>query len=323
MQTAIARSIGFVEFAEGQRKTLEIDRDGVLSQLNIRLKYTITNGVSAAVGPLFNTLARYMRRIEVIVAGRDTVVNISGEALAARARFEFGNVPFGMGDTVVLTGSAATTYEIVLPIAFWLPRGRRPDDASLDLRDNRIHQVIMAITWGTIDDFYTTPNSAAISSVTCEVEGEYMLDVDPGKRFLARVLDQQERELTGTSNNFDFILDKGSQLFYRSFLITALAGQVADNAILDTGAQKLQAGSFVWQNRKGLAIRAENKRDFNQETAVDGVYYLRAAKYGELVDYINSGVLTSDLKLTLDATKQSGTNLITVFREAVRPLDIG
>src|SRR5690606_29541344 len=100
-------------YASGGRQTLEIDRDGVLLGLRLRLKFTITNGGTAAVTPLFQALARLMRRLEVIAGGRDTVWSVQGEDLAARVQYENAARAYGMGDTVVLTESVATNYDII------------------------------------------------------------------------------------------------------------------------------------------------------------------------------------------------------------------
>lgn len=321
-KTLVARTLGTIAYQSGQRQTLEIDRDGVLAQINLRIQYTVTNGASAAVGPFFQALARIVRRFEILVGGRDTIIGQAGEALTARALLEFGTLPYGMGDTVVLTGSAATVYHVVIPIPLWLPRGRRPDDTALDLRDPRIRQVVLGITWAASDctELYTTPNSAAISAVTCEVEGEYLLDVPAAQQFLVRVLDEQERELTGTNDAFDFILDRGNQLAYRSFLITSLAAKIGLDTIINT--IELKAGSFVFAKRNAVAVKAEQKRDYQQEAGTAGLYFLTPLKFGEVVDSINTGILTSDLRLLFNATKQSGTNIIKVHREAVRPLNL-
>jgi hypothetical protein len=312
------RKLGTVDFAENARKTLEIDRDGVLMQLDLRLQFTITNSATPAVDPQWNALASLFKRIEMIVGGRDTVVSIDGPGLVARAQKEFGTSIFGMDDTVVLTGSAVTAYDVIIPLSFFLPRGRRPDDTGLDLR--RQQQVSLAITWGDIDDFYGTANAAVISAVTCSVEGNYLLYAPTDKAFFARNLDMVERDLPGSTDNFDITMDKGTGLFYRSFQVVTLADGLAVNTILDPGSISLEAGSFVFTKRDAIMWRAHNKHNFGQEAATTGLYYMPTYMFGEGSSMINSGVLQSDLKFIFDATKVTGTNTIRVYREAMRPL---
>lgn len=323
MGTPVRRKLGTIDYASGQRATLEIDRDGILAGLDIRLRFTVTAGSSAQVGPLFQTLARLIRRFEILVAGQDTIVSQSGEMLAARAQYEFGAPALGMDATYVLTGSStATVYNVVIPVSFWLPRGRVPDDTSLDLRDGRIRQVVAAITWGSASDLVTTPNSAAVSAVTCELTGFYRLN-QPDKTFpLVRVLDEVTQEVTATADSFRIRMDGGGQnLAYRSFMIASLDANVGEDDIINN--VKLYAGSFTWDNLHPLQVKAENRRMFSQESLIAGAYMLFLPNYGEAADVIVASVLGSNLDLDLDVTKGTGTTNIKVSRETLRPLAIG
>lgn len=322
MPTLHTRKIGNVVYTGGGRQTLELDRDGILLDLSVRLRFTITNGGTSPVGPKFQTLARLFKRIEVVAGGRDTVWSVNGSDIAARVQYEESSVAYGMDDTVVLTASAATTYDVVLPLSFTLPRARRPDDTGLDTRG--LSTLTLAITWGGIDDIFTTVNGAAISDVSCSVEGRYMLDVPAEQAYLVRAVDTVERELTGDSDNFDIIMDRGTGLLYRTFLIATVADSIGVNTILDPGDISLEAGSFIFQNRAGVMVRAENRTLFSQQSPglIDGVYFLSATFAGQLVTAIDTTNLGSDLKVILDATKVSGTNIIRVNREAVRPLKV-
>ena len=97
--------IGTIDYVAGQKKTIDIPRDGVITQINIRFQYTHDNAAAGPAGPFFQTLARLVRRVDVVIGGRDTVVSQSGEMLSARAQCEFGTPADGMADTVVLTNS--------------------------------------------------------------------------------------------------------------------------------------------------------------------------------------------------------------------------
>lgn len=322
MPTLHNRKIGNVVYTGGGRQTLELDRDGILLDLDLRLRFTVTNAVTGPVGPLFQTLARLFKRIEIIAGGRDTVWSVNGVDLAARIQYEESAVAYGMDDTVVLTNSAVTTYDVVLPMSFTLPRARRPDDTGLDTRG--LSTLTLAITWGGIEDLFATPNNAVISDVTCSVEGNHLLDVPDEQAYLVRAVDTVERELTGTSDNFDIIMDRGTGLLYRSFLIATVADSVGVNTILDPGSIRLEAGSFIYQNRSGVHVRAMNRTRYSQQTPglIDGVYFIPVTFAGQLTTAIDTSNLGSDLKLILDAVKVSGSNFIRVNREAVRPLKV-
>jgi hypothetical protein len=318
-QTNHGRKIGSIAFASGGRQTLEIDRAGVLMSLALRLTFTITNSGTPPVTPLYQALAGLIKRIEILVGGRDTVWSIRGDSLAARLFYENQIAAQGMDATVVLTASAATTYDIVLPLDFFVPNGRRPDDTGLDLR--RVSTAIIAVTWGNSNcsDIFTTPNSAAISNVSCTVEGDYLLGAPDTAVYLVRAIDQVERELTGTSDNFDVIMDKGSGLFYRGFQVEALAAGVGHASIVNS--IKLEAGPFSFRASDALHIQARNRMGYGV-APLTGVYMLPQSFFGQGTTWINTAELTSDLKLIFNATKQTGTNIIRVTREAVRPLKL-
>lgn len=322
-ETRHIRKLGSVPYVSGSRETLEIDRAGVLATLWLRLTFTVTNGSSAAVGPFFQTLSRLLQRIEVIVGGRDTVWSVAGPMLTAMLLYENGRPSFGMDSTVVLTGSStATVYTVAIPLRFTLPNSRRPDDCALDIRGDRVSQTSVHITWGPSDasDFYGTPNSAAISAVSLNIEGEYILDVPADRAFLVRSVDQTRRDVTGNNDNFDVVMDRGSGLFYRSFLIAALADKVGSNSIVNN--VRLEAGSFVFRNQHPTVLRAMAQERSSLTTAelLAGVLSVPVTWLGQGVTMINTGLLTSDLKFIFDVTKTGTTCVIDVLREAVRPL---
>jgi len=317
------RKIGSLTYASGGRQTLEIDRAGVLTRLWLRARFTITNGNSAAVGPLYQTLARILRRIEVIAGGRDTVLSITGESLAARVSYEKGIVAYGMDASVILTATTATTYDIVLPLEFFLPNARRPDDCALDLR--RVNQATLALTFANSDcsDIYTTPNSAAISAVTIDVEGEYLLDAPADAVFLVRSLDQISQDLASSNANFAIQVDRQSGLFIRTLTLETLAANIGNGSIISSTGQglSLEAGSFVFNKQAGAIIQATNRHNFRL-AVVTGFYLMDETFFGQGTTMINTGGLDADLRLIADATKQSGTNTLVVTRESVRPLKV-
>lgn len=319
----VKRRLPSVPYQAGVRNTIAIDRDGVLTMLRVRLQFRVTNGGTAAVGPLWMTLARIIRRFEIIINGADTLISINGAHLASRALVEFGKRPYGMDAAIVLTASTATDYDIVLPLPFYLPRAERPDDTSLDLR--RVDQAIVAITWGDASDLYTTPNGAAVSNVSCSIEGQYLVNARPDQIFLARALDLQDVSNTASNANFAILQDRGSDLFWRSFHIATLRNQLAVQNII-TGDVRLNAGAFVYVNRDGQSVLAETMDfaaiPFAEYAAGDRVYRVAQDYLGSNQTIINAGALSGDLYLTLGTTYTSGSEVISISREAMRTLRI-
>ena len=314
------RKLGTVDFAAGSRQTLELDRTGVLMGLDLRVQFTITNGGTGPVGPFFEALARIVKRVEIILGGRDTVISMSGAALAAKFEYENMQPADGMDDTVVLTNSAVTAYDITLPLQFFLPDGRREDDTALDLR--RVSQATLAITWGAVDcsEQFTTPNSAAISLVTCSVEGQYILSDNPDRQYLVRSMNTLEKTITASSDAFDMILDRNTGLFYRSAFIIATDADIGDDAVLNDIS--LQSGTFIFQHTEPAKVKARNRQHRKLSSLKTGVYDMPVTVFGQGATMLNTGEMQSDFKFVFDVTVGSGTTKLLIVREALRPVKL-
>jgi len=328
-KTLIKKKLIPFVYSSGQRVTQTLDRDGILYQLNLDVQFTVTNGGTGPVGPLAFTLARIIQSVELTINGVDTIIRMTGEQIASRALLEQGQIPYGMDATVVLTNSAATVYRVILPIPLWLPHSVRPTDTGLECRT--LDQVNLAITFAdsNCSQLFTTPNSAAISAVTCLVQGQYLqTDASEIKKlsdpsYLIRAMDYIIQPNTGTNAQLSVQMDRGPQ-FYRSFHILTERGNVAADNILNN--IKLQAGSFVFFDESSVMNRANLLADNGLYAApaanapVTGVYSLQTAKFGSLDTAINVNpqVLLTDLFLYFDTTYTSGTENIIISREAIR-----
>lgn len=311
------RKLGSVSYTAGGRETLEIPRPGVLTRLFVRVRFTNTNGGTAPTGLRFQTLARIIRRLEVVVGGRATVFNQEGAMIAARAACEYSTVADGMEDTVDVSVSTGTAYDITLPIDFWLPRGRVPDDTALDLR--RVQSAMVAITWGDASDLFNTANGAAVSAVTCEIEAEYVVDPPADQVYMTRIVDQVTKTLDASNDNFQIELARADRLFLRNLFIATTVDRIGNNTILSAGSAKLETGTLVIQHADAPVIQAENKLRYSPiQGLITGLYAMNVSPWGEGSFWVNTGNLNADLFLTLDAAKQAGTNHVTVSREYVR-----
>ena len=317
-QAYIQRALGTITYQEGTRQTLLLDRDGVMLELKLRVRYTITNTATSPVTPLWQALARIIRRLEIVLDGQDTLVSISGAGLASRCHIESGVEAYGMTDTVVLTANAVTAYDIVLSLPFFLPRSRRPDDTALDLR--RVNQAVLAITWGGTTDIFTTANSATISAVTCGIDGVYMVNVPSEAAFLGRSLDTIIQDIAATNSNLGVLMDRGHDIYYRGFHIAALDDGAPSNAIINN--IRLESGSFVFTNREGPIIRSMLRSMYGLPTLPTGLYPVDTSHFGEGKSLINTGALATDLYFRFDVTKPAGVVTLEIFREALRPIRV-
>jgi hypothetical protein len=322
-QAIVRRKLPSVAYQAGVRQTITLDRDGVLQMVVLRLQYRVSNGATGPTAPKWHALARLLRRVEVVVDGQDTVVSISGAHIASRALLEFGMRQPGTEATVVLTSSAVTDYDIVLPLPFFLPKSRRPDDTSLDLRAQTVSQAILAVTWGDLTDVFTAVNTATLSNVALSIEGHYLVNAAPDAVFMVRSLDVQEVSNPATNASLSALIDRGSDMFWRSFHIATTRNDIAVQNII-SGDIRLRAGAFTYVNREARHVLAEAQRNYALPTAEWGtdlqVYRVDMSNLGQGTTLINAAALNGDLFLEFGTTYTSGTETISISREAMRRL---
>lgn len=319
----VRRRLSSPVYSAGVRNTIAIDRDGVLLELALRVVFTVTTTASAPTSPLWQTLARIFRRVEVVVNGQDTVVSIDGAHLASRCHIETGCRALGMDATVSVAASTATTYDITLPLPFYLMNSRRPDDSALDLRI--VQQAVLAVTWGDATDLFGTPNAATVSGVSCEVMATYVINEDPKATYLTRALDLMTINNAASNANLTALMDRGSGLWWKSFHFATLRNNVAVQNIL-TGDLKLYAGSLTYVNLSPQMVQAAVIRKFavpyGELTTAERVYRFDLDNIGQNTTLINAGQLAGDLYAAFGTTYTSGTEVITMSREALRGLRI-
>lgn len=326
--TRHAKKLGSVDWSENGSHTLRLARDGVMIEKRIRMRFTITHGVTPSTGPKWYALAALIKRMEVTLNGRDTVMQIDGPGAVMRAIDEYGVTPYSKKagaaassfNDIDVTASTATAYDIIIPVPFYFPHSQDPLRAALPL--NRFGQATLELTYGDVNDLFTSVNAGTtITSVTVEVEGDYLLDVNPERPFLARILDQKNDDLPGTTDAHDITIDTGTGLLYRSVNVVTISDSLAVDTILAGGSLALEAGTFTFQKRDAEMLQADNAAKANLAVHQTGVYSLKAEKFGNPSMLINTDrqLMHADLKLIADATKVGTTDTFKVYREAVRP----
>jgi len=253
----------------------------------------------------------------VIAGGRDTIQSVPGWLLTARAYNERGILPYGMDATVVTTGSAATTYELVIPVDFTMPLGRRMDDTGLDTMG--LTQLAVHVTWGDAESLFTTTNSAAVSAVSLEVSGIYMVNPSRDKPYMVRTIDWQSVDVSADNTDFGITLDNRTGLLISSLMMVATDADAGSDSVINS--VELKAGAHIFSQEDATIIKAKN-RDLVKGTPLTGVYFLDPKWDGQLANGIDTrpAAMPSDLKAVLDVTKGSGTTKIHVQREGVRAL---
>lgn len=330
MRRKIDKVVGIYPFTSGAAVPQQFDRDGILTQLNLQVSFTITNGGTAAVAPQAFALAQIIQEFTLTLNGKDTIIRQSGEHLAARAITDFGALPFGLDATVVLTASAATNYSINIPVALFLPNAKVPDDTGVETRN--LSQVTGTIRFANANcqEIFGTPNGATISNVNAQIIATYTQTdesaIIPLSENMVRVLDTVSVNNIASNAQLGIQMDRGNWV-YRGFkILTKRNGVYVDNIVNNL---RVQSGSLVFTDMSASNNRAQltnNYRLFSTAAigALTGHYDHNYAQFGSLLTGINVSpdLMRSDLFHYLTTTFTSGSENIAVLREAVRRISV-
>lgn len=156
----------FVEYREDKTfqyitnnpDTIDISRGTLIRELMLRLQMTptLTGANNTAVNLGWGGPWGVIKRLELVVNGSDTLVNLTGTDLT-RMHYYFLGEPV-LAQEISTLGDGATADPALdshLIIPFWMPRSSKPLDTVLDAR--RLASLEMRVTWGT----FTDVNSAA------------------------------------------------------------------------------------------------------------------------------------------------------------------
>lgn len=318
------------QFASTQgRQSMPIDLVGPMTKLAVRLQYTEQNGATAPSGVLFQQNARFLQKIEIIVQGRDTLWSITPAYYAARRQYESRGVPArGMETVINSAASQNTPVDLTIPLHFDLVRGRRRDDAALDLRGLTLCQA--AITFGNTNasDLWTTPGATvSLTGITCSLEGEYILNSDPkNDQYVARELIEISTPIVSTSNNFAFDVDARTGLAIRTLPLFFITANQGDDTLCPVagGWIQLQAGSRQFINSETAFVKADSRDEMEIPSAqeIAGVDFIDILQFGQLSSSIPTGKLDANLKFILNVTFGAGPSNVICQRESTRPLKI-
>jgi len=325
--TRSIRKIGNLDFVAGGRDSITFDTEGVLFRILLRLTFTVTNGSTGPATPLFQALSRLIKRAEILINGTDTPQSLPGYLLALESYLINARPALGMEATVVTTNSAATTYDVVLPIYLNNPYGRRLDDTFIAMTG--LQQMALHIDWGTVSDMFGTLNGATVAVSEASVHAEYVLNYrnspsNDGTPTPAQIrwMDYQEVDITSTNPAFEITVDNKTGLYVQSVLVVATVDGVASDAVINKF--ELKSGSNVMQRWDARVLRSDNLDSFRIPPAtlssfpLTGIYMIDPKVDGQGKWYgldTRPGIMPTDLKLSMDVTKQSGTNKVIVRRE--------
>jgi len=309
------RELGERSFVAGQLATYELPRNYSLDRLKLRLTASLSKSVGTVGAPMDLSGAQLLKRIEIRKNGREVLKGIDGETLDRICQLRYGTPMYYLPSTG-WTGFAAQG-PVVFVLDMWLDfgmwRALQRFDSLLDTTwRGGITTLDLVITWGQLADVMTAAFDGTVTadvtpqiSVATEeyidpdaVPGEYVENREYGIR----------KTVTADNPKFEHKFNIGNR--FRSFVIKTYSDGVQRNDILNN--VKIMTGSDVLKNRKGLALREENKAYCGLETMPDGYYLLEFCPDGHLRRSINT-LGMSDLTCEMDVTKQGTLCIIEIF----------
>ena len=313
------RELGERSFVAGQLATYELPRNYSLDKLKFRLTATLSRVVGVTGGaPMDLSGAQLIKRIEVRKNGREVLKGIDAETLMRLCELRSGTPPH------YAVASAWDGFdvqsEVTFVLDFWLDfgmwRALQRFDTLLDTTwRGGITTLDLVITWGQLDDVMTAAYDPAAGGISADVTPQISVateeyidpDAVPGEYVENREYGIR-KTVTATNPKFEHKFNIGNR--FRSFVIKTYSDDVQRNDILNN--VKIMTGSDVLKNRKGLALREENKAELSLETMPDGYYLLEFCPDGHLRRTVNT-LGMSDLTCEMDVTKQGTTCIVEIF----------
>jgi hypothetical protein len=335
------------------RQPLNLNVGSPLVGLDLRIRYTITTGATAPTGAMFGTffqLLQFIQRAEIIVNGQDTVWSVQPWLYAARFITErHGIIPRGMETPINMAANQTTNVDVTLPLHFDLIRGRKRNDAAIDLRGIRAAQLYL--TFGNLASIFGAPGATVtLTNPIVDVEGTYLENVPAKDKnnkpivFAVRQLDELSLQLPGANNSLTLDIDQRTGVnltsLYHFFATSAAGVPAGDDTGLINGAafqgdMKIKSGGdyfFVGQ----AAFMKQRVRDefalINAGQAADvanminpefpGLFVHDFRYDGKLSTGIPTGALDANLQAVVNHNYASGNTLWYIQREAIRPLNV-
>lgn len=309
------RELGEKSFVAGQLATYELPRNYSLDRLKIRLTAQLSRTAGSTGAPKDVSGAQLLKRIEVRKNGREVLKAIDGETLHRICQLRYGTQP--NYEVATAWDGFDVQSEVDFIIDMWLDfgmwRALQRFDTLLDTTwRGGITTLDLVFTWGQLQDVMTAAFDGVVSadttpqvSVASEeyidpdaVPGEYAENREYGIRKVITADNPKEPHKFNIGNRF------------RSFVIKTYSDDVLRNDILNN--VKIMTGSDVLKNRKGLALREENKCYCSLEEMPDGYYLLEFCPDGHLTRAINT-LGMSDLTCEMDVTKKGTLCIVEIF----------
>ena len=303
----------FIQFYASQPVTEPLDRDRLIKQINLEFAASAVVAGGAASGTVVeDSVLILIPRIEIVGNGQ-TIFNMDAQALYFMNQFEH-NIA---GSLLEPTSGDEATYPIYanMVISFENNIGRYPEDTFLparlfkDLNIRFTYGTCNSMFEGTYDRGCTIAASYGVTMIVIETTA-------PDPKFMRQQL-FIEKTIAASQTDFPVDLPAGRYI-YQKLLFKTLDANVRSNDIINKITVETDTSI---NNIKEIPYDQLRKRNIfdHRITVPTGFAYLYLAEQGMLSTALNTSDINT-LQLKLDVTKGSGTTLLRVYYDVIRPL---
>lgn len=303
----VPRKIGDIIGGENLTKSQDMPRRDLYREIVLRMTANVNITTLGTPALFAHSPSKFLKRIELIADGKDTIKSINGRALILKNFLLYGNYPRRTVPTLA-TGNNMFYQTLILPQA--MPRSVREIDTLID--SGRLSTFELRATFGIKSDIFSTaPTTYTLNQCDLSVCLNEVVNINEQNLFFSAYKEMTiEKEVTQTTNEFQIALPVGNS--YRGILIECeAAGEAVDTII--TGRLSVRSGTTYFASIPWAELQGYNamRCDLESQSFV-GYAYLDFCPEGRLVDALPAQNL-SMLEFVADVTKVSGTNYIRLY----------
>jgi len=287
-----------INWAASQLKSRSLPL-AVMAGLRLRLDADYDTHTSAPTAE--NFWRNIIKRIEIVLNGQDTLINLPFEFLLHMNTMEQGVAPKTSVDVSTSASNAKAYGNFFLP--FELLNSVLPRDTLLDAR--LLSSCVLNVSWGAASDLLNinTINSATLGIVT----KEFGNIPDPLK--LARHEYAYDTILLNVAGDITFQLPTRGENQYRRIWILVLDGSTpAVLSDVEITNIKVASRSFVYYDDTADNNLAAQNKSFGR-AALTGVYCVDFTTEGQMTTRIDAREM-NELTLTLTSQVTDGSAII-------------
>ncbi|WID10856.1 hypothetical protein phiG2_13 [Lysinibacillus phage phiG2] len=335
------RKVGQLKYASAQRSSLDLPRTGLLANLFIRVKgtMTVTKGTGTATFKTdnYNKPFNLIDRIKVTANSGTEIVNVTAMGLMIRNMISESSVMDMAGSTLPSAVSASPVYKFgtnegANPVEFTIKvpiQVNDRDNIGMILLQNGETLITVGLDWANVSNLFTLTGNATVA-----FDGDAHISMEyysvPANRedypdlSIAHTMLEDKSDIDGTGDK-TYTIPRGNiyqRIIHRVMLNGVPAG--FDDVDKLKMVYNQSETPYELESHDIYALqRSRYKRDLPQAVFVYDFSYQGLAGLGGNRDLVNSKAITdfnSIIQIATNATLGSNNNSLLTFREQLVPL---